>query len=287
MALGKKLNVVRVIKEEFFGKIITTDGKISQIDYLISMIFANLIYAVASYFTNLWIDVFLSLIYAFIVYPITIRRLHDVGRTGKSLFWALTIIGILYVLYLLAFKKSVANTDLTSEVDDSVDYTSDGLKPQYENEKLYFAVSIFMLIVVSLFNNYANLVSAKSYYLDYPIMTPMVFGSLGVVAAHVTAMDADGIIEISISHEPITSDQKGFLKENLVYYHCTGDYLNNVLFILHDAKLLISFNELDTGVSDIMEINGVICDLMISNIADMELQEREEIDGSFSMQPNY
>ena len=31
---------------------------------------------------------------------VTIRRLHDVNKSGWNLLWSLTVIGILYVLYL-------------------------------------------------------------------------------------------------------------------------------------------------------------------------------------------
>ena len=35
---------------------------------------------------------------------VTIRRLHDVNKSGWNMLWSLTIVGIFYVLYLVIKK---------------------------------------------------------------------------------------------------------------------------------------------------------------------------------------
>ena len=37
---------------------------------------------------------------------VTVRRLHDVNKSGWNMLWALTIIGAFYVLYLEIIKGS-------------------------------------------------------------------------------------------------------------------------------------------------------------------------------------
>ena len=57
----------------------------------------------------------LSLLYAIaLLLPnlsITVRRLHDVNKSGWNMLWALTIIGVFYVLYLEIIKGSEVDND--------------------------------------------------------------------------------------------------------------------------------------------------------------------------------
>jgi uncharacterized membrane protein YhaH (DUF805 family) len=286
-----RLNIAKVIKEEFIEKLFTTKGKTTKLDYIISLIFANLLYAIVSYFTNLWADLFLGLIHALIIYPITIRRLRDIGRTGKTLLWILTIIGILYVIYLLIFKGSVVNAGIDNPVvvnDNKEAYLIPEQK--YENEKLYFIISIFVIILVSFISHYSNSISPRSLYLNYSIITPIIFKDAGVKSAEISEIDEDGIVEVSVIHIPMASHERGFLKEMLVQVHCLDDfYKSNALFTLYDAKFMITLSEAVSGYEDVIEVNNEICDLMRDNIADIESQENSAIDSSFELnnQPNY
>ena len=42
---------------------------------------------------------------------VTVRRLHDVNKSGWNMLWALTIIGAFYVLYLEIIKGSEGDND--------------------------------------------------------------------------------------------------------------------------------------------------------------------------------
>lgn len=42
---------------------------------------------------------------------LTIRRLHDVNKSGWNMLWSLTIVGIFYVLYLEIIKGSEEDND--------------------------------------------------------------------------------------------------------------------------------------------------------------------------------
>ena len=42
---------------------------------------------------------------------VTVRRLHDVNKSGWNMLWALTIIGVFYVLYLEIIKGSEGDND--------------------------------------------------------------------------------------------------------------------------------------------------------------------------------
>ena len=42
-------------------------------------------------------------------FSVTVRRLHDVNKSGWNILWSFTIIGIFYVLYLNIIKGSEEN----------------------------------------------------------------------------------------------------------------------------------------------------------------------------------
>lgn len=42
---------------------------------------------------------------------VTIRRLHDVNKSGWNILWSLTIVGVFYVLYLEIIKGSEEDND--------------------------------------------------------------------------------------------------------------------------------------------------------------------------------
>jgi uncharacterized membrane protein YhaH (DUF805 family) len=45
---------------------------------------------------------------------LTVRRLHDVNKSGWNMLWSLTIIGVFYVLYLEIIKGSEEDNDYGS-----------------------------------------------------------------------------------------------------------------------------------------------------------------------------
>jgi uncharacterized membrane protein YhaH (DUF805 family) len=45
---------------------------------------------------------------------VTVRRLHDVNKSGWNMLWSLTIIGVFYVLYLEIIKGSEEDNDYGS-----------------------------------------------------------------------------------------------------------------------------------------------------------------------------
>ena len=45
---------------------------------------------------------------------VTIRRLHDVNKSGWNMLWSLTIIGVFYVIYLEIIKGSEEDNDYGS-----------------------------------------------------------------------------------------------------------------------------------------------------------------------------
>jgi uncharacterized membrane protein YhaH (DUF805 family) len=50
------------------------------------------------------VEIFYSIIAFIPNITITVRRLHDVNKSGWNLLWYITIIGILYVLFLNILK---------------------------------------------------------------------------------------------------------------------------------------------------------------------------------------
>ena len=42
---------------------------------------------------------------------VTVRRLHDVNKSGWNMLWSLTIVGVFYVLYLEIIKGSEEDND--------------------------------------------------------------------------------------------------------------------------------------------------------------------------------
>lgn len=71
------------------------------VNVIIAMILAVIDQAVGSTFEGQGI---IGSIYSLLVFvpslAVTVRRLHDTGRSGWNYLWVLTCIGILYVLYL-------------------------------------------------------------------------------------------------------------------------------------------------------------------------------------------
>ena len=42
---------------------------------------------------------------------VTVRRLHDVNKSGWNILWSLTVVGVFYVLYLEIIKGSEEDND--------------------------------------------------------------------------------------------------------------------------------------------------------------------------------
>lgn len=263
-----KLDILKIIRDEYLAKIFTTKGSTSRVDYLISMVFANLLYAIVSYFTNMWIDLILGIIHAFSLYTITIRRLHGVGKTWKSLIWMFTIIGIFYVVYLMIIKKDVFAQDPDDEMEDAQPLA-------YENERLHFIISILAIILVSFINSYSNNISAKSFYLNYPIITPIILDSFGVKSAEVKDMDGDGIVEAQINHFLFDPIEIKLLKDAIIHSHCNEEfYTGNRLFSYDNAKLVVNLMGEDSSKVVVIEINDNACNL-IADVYNRRLIESE------------
>ena len=81
------------------------NGRASRQEYwmffLFNMIFAIVIMGI-DIILGLW---FLNIIYSLVVMipgiAVGIRRLHDVGKSGWTNCWVFTIIGMIYIVYLL------------------------------------------------------------------------------------------------------------------------------------------------------------------------------------------
>ena len=83
----------------------------------------------------------LSLIYSILLFipniTLTIRRLHDVNKSGWNLLWSLTIIGILYVLFLNILKGSKGDNDYGSPSDNQPDYKNMNEDDKQKEDEVY------------------------------------------------------------------------------------------------------------------------------------------------------
>ena len=83
----------------------------------------------------------LSLIYSILLFipniTITIRRLHDVNKSGWNLLWSLTIIGILYVLFLNILKGTKGDNDYGSPSNNQPDYKNMNEDDKQKEDEVY------------------------------------------------------------------------------------------------------------------------------------------------------
>jgi len=105
------------LTKDFFARALTAKGRSTRKSYWLSFLFIQLILpivvvgAAIMIFGNSAAGAYVNMtqaVYILIVLVpsimIAIRRIHDTGRSGWHLLWYFTVIGILWILYLLITK---------------------------------------------------------------------------------------------------------------------------------------------------------------------------------------
>ena len=68
---------------------------------------------------------------------VSIRRLHDVNKSGWNLLWSLTIIGIVYVIYLNILRGTKGDNDYGSPSNNRPDYKDMNEDDKQKEEEVY------------------------------------------------------------------------------------------------------------------------------------------------------
>jgi uncharacterized membrane protein YhaH (DUF805 family) len=100
------------LTKDFFARALIAKGRSTRKSYWLTTLVISIIVMAAQpvliTMLGLKIGLILYLILVLIITiphtMIAIRRLHDTGRSGWHLLWYFTVIGILWVLYLLIAK---------------------------------------------------------------------------------------------------------------------------------------------------------------------------------------
>jgi uncharacterized membrane protein YhaH (DUF805 family) len=89
----------------------------------------------------------LLIIFNFLIYfpsvTICIRRLHDIGKKGANLFWSLTIVGIIPLLYWTAIKRG-------NEYDNEYGVRIEPFKYEKFLISLYLIIQIVFIVISGL-----------------------------------------------------------------------------------------------------------------------------------------
>ncbi len=96
------------LTKDFFARALTAKGRSTRKSYWLNFLVINVIMLVSMLIFGEMTGLVIVNIYSLIIIipsiMITIRRLHDTGRSGWHYLWWFTIIGILWVLFLLIEK---------------------------------------------------------------------------------------------------------------------------------------------------------------------------------------
>jgi uncharacterized membrane protein YhaH (DUF805 family) len=100
------------LTKDFFARALIAKGRSTRKSYWLTTLVISIIVTAAEpvFITMLGLQIGLILYLILVLFftiphtMIAIRRLHDTGRSGWHLLWYFTVIGILWVLYLLIAK---------------------------------------------------------------------------------------------------------------------------------------------------------------------------------------
>lgn len=103
------MNFTTAIKTVLFKKYASFNGRASRSEYWFFLLAYFLLALAISVFTTpeQWVpSVALDVLVIIPVLAVNARRLHDTGRSGWNQLWALTIIGLIPLLYWYCSKSS-------------------------------------------------------------------------------------------------------------------------------------------------------------------------------------
>ena len=101
------------LTKDFFARALIAKGRSTRKSFWLNVLVTQWVFTAVLTFIAMMIfgemiGLVIGYIYAIIIIipgiMIAIRRMHDTGRSGWHLLWYFTIIGILWVLYLLIAK---------------------------------------------------------------------------------------------------------------------------------------------------------------------------------------
>lgn len=101
------------LTKDFFARALIAKGRSTRKSYWLNVLVTQMTFSSVIMLASMLIFgemtglVIAYIYYIIIIIPgimITIRRLHDTGRSGWHYLWSFTIIGILWVLFLLIEK---------------------------------------------------------------------------------------------------------------------------------------------------------------------------------------
>ncbi len=111
MLLSQELKLVKFdesIKNILFKNYVNFEGRASRIDNIWWFVFTTIINIALSQIDPKY-STFSSIIFFLPGLSLTIRRLHDINKSGWNYLWVLTIIGVFPLIYWTLFKAGDQN----------------------------------------------------------------------------------------------------------------------------------------------------------------------------------